>query len=275
VAGGVVLDVSPPRSSRDAHLRLSARANTAREDLPRLLAAERGAVRARDSAILTGSTQPAPARVADWFLREDIIDSVERSVSEFLDSHHREHPLNRGAAAGLVRTAVAAALERARSPGDPDLIDALIERLENNGTLVRDGTAIRLAGHEASLAGRSADVEELLTAIGGENEAKPPTISDLLGRGVKRDVIEAAANQGLVVRVGTDLVFSPRFIERARRVVREAGENGIRVSTFREQLATSRKYAVPLLEWFDQRGFTRRNGDLRFPRSSQVGPGSG
>ena len=30
---------------------------------------------------------------------------------------------------------------------------------------------------------------------------------------------------------------------------------------------TSRKYALPILEWFDQRGITRREGDLRFPRS--------
>jgi selenocysteine-specific elongation factor len=40
------------------------------------------------------------------------------------------------------------------------------------------------------------------------------------------------------------------------------------VSAFREALGTSRKYAVPLLEWFDQQGVTRREGDLRFPRSS-------
>jgi selenocysteine-specific elongation factor len=34
----------------------------------------------------------------------------------------------------------------------------------------------------------------------------------------------------------------------------------------RESLGTSRKYAVPLMEWFDQRGVTRRDGDVRFLR---------
>jgi selenocysteine-specific elongation factor len=63
-------------------------------------------------------------------------------------------------------------------------------------------------------------------------------------------------------------VFTPALIERAGSIVAETDAGGITVSAFREALGTSRKYAVPLLEWFDQRGVTRREGDLRFPRSS-------
>jgi selenocysteine-specific elongation factor len=57
-------------------------------------------------------------------------------------------------------------------------------------------------------------------------------------------------------------------IERAEAIVADARETGITVSAFREALGTSRKFAVPLLGWFDQRGITRREGDLRYPRSS-------
>jgi selenocysteine-specific elongation factor len=38
------------------------------------------------------------------------------------------------------------------------------------------------------------------------------------------------------------------------------------VSQLREALGTSRKYAVPIAEWMDVQGITRRVGDLRFPR---------
>jgi selenocysteine-specific elongation factor len=44
------------------------------------------------------------------------------------------------------------------------------------------------------------------------------------------------------------------------------------VSAFRAALETSRKYALPILEWFDQRGVTRREGDLRYPRSDPSHP---
>ena len=59
----------------------------------------------------------------------------------------------------------------------------------------------------------------------------------------------------------------------AETVVREAGPAGITVSAFREALGTSRKFALPLLEWFDHRGVTRRAGDLRFPAAvPEAGP---
>ena len=112
---------------------------------------------------------------------------------------------------------------------------------------------------------RSAEVDDLLSSIGGDHEPAPPTIAELRGRGIGRDVIEAAARERLVVRVGPDLVFTPSFVERAEAVIRAAA-GGITVSAFREALGTSRKYAVPLLGWFDQRGVTRREGDLRFAR---------
>ncbi len=73
------------------------------------------------------------------------------------------------------------------------------------------------------------------------------------------------------MRVGPDLVFTPALIERAEAIVAAAGSSGITVSAFREALGTSRKYAVPLLEWFDQRGVTRREGDLRYPRVDRSG----
>jgi selenocysteine-specific elongation factor len=62
-------------------------------------------------------------------------------------------------------------------------------------------------------------------------------------------------------------------VERAEAIVSAARDTGITVSAFREALGTSRKYAVPLLGWLDQRGFTRREGDLRFPRSSSPARG--
>ena len=41
----------------------------------------------------------------------------------------------------------------------------------------------------------------------------------------------------------------------------------ITVSDFRQALGTSRKYALPLLEYFDAHGVTRRHGDVRLLRN--------
>ena len=127
-------------------------------------------------------------------------------------------------------------------------------------------STIRAATHRVTLDAASEDVEALLRAVGGEHETSPPTIKELVAEGVRRDVIDAAARAGIVVKIGSELLLSPSLVARAKELVRTAGRDGITVSSFRERLGTSRKYALPLLEWFDQQGVTRRNGDLRFPR---------
>jgi selenocysteine-specific elongation factor len=91
-------------------------------------------------------------------------------------------------------------------------------------------------------------------------------VRELQIAGFPRDVIEAAAREGLVVRITPDLVVTPDLAARSEAIVR-AATGGITVSTFRQILGTSRKYAVPLLEWLDRRGITRRRDDLRFPRT--------
>jgi selenocysteine-specific elongation factor len=63
--------------------------------------------------------------------------------------------------------------------------------------------------------------------------------------------------------VSPEIVLTPEFVRRAEEILRAEAASGITVSTFRERLGTSRKYALPLLEWFDQRGTTLRRGDLR------------
>jgi selenocysteine-specific elongation factor len=40
------------------------------------------------------------------------------------------------------------------------------------------------------------------------------------------------------------------------------------VSALRERLGTSRKYAVPLVEYLDTRGLTVRRGDVRIARGA-------
>ena len=289
VAGGVVLDVAPPsRSGAGALLRLSARASASRAELPSLLASERGAVRARDADQLTGASasdadagsQPErgqlsgqlsgqmSGQMSGWLVRPDVREAADGGLRDAIAAFHRAHPLEEGAGLPEARRAVAEALRRAGAPDDEDLVQALVDAAVDAGGLVRTATTIRLDSHRVELGARSKDLERLLAAVGGEQEATPATVKDLLAAGIGRDVIEAAARSGLIVRASPELVFTPDLVARAEALVRAAGAGGITVSAFREGLGTSRKYAVPLLEWFDQRGLTRREGDVRIPRAA-------
>ncbi len=272
VAGGDVLDAGPPaKAGPDPVHRLAARASASRDDLPSLLVEERGAIKGADVFGLTGSRATGGTAVGEWLVADALRASVEASVVEVLAAYHAEHPLDAGAGLTLARRAVITVLRSARAPTDTALADALLGDLVARGVTTQEATTIRLASHRVTLQERSADVDRLLAAISGGSEATPPTVKELITAGVARDVIDAAAREGLVVRLTSDLVVTPALVSRAEATIRATGEGGITVSALRESLGTSRKYAVPLMEWFDQHGVTRREGDVRFPRERARG----
>ena len=269
VAGGIVLDTEPPvRPGPAPEKRLRAREAAPREELPALLVGERGAIRASDVAALAGGSPSAidgAVRAGAWWVSEDLSRAIEAAVREALEGFHRDHPLLEGADLSGARAAAGDALERAGRPADPGLIDALLDEMVARGLVVRSGVEIKLAGHRVALEDRHDEVDRLVRAV-AEGEPSPPTVGELVAAGVSREIIEAASRTGLLVRISPELVMTGDFVKRAEKILEEGASEGITVSTFRERLGTSRKYAVPLLEYFDQRGLTRRRGDLRFLR---------
>jgi selenocysteine-specific elongation factor len=191
-----------------------------------------------------------------------------------LTAYHAEHPLRVGPDVTAVRGVATVALRAARAPTQGTLVDALLADLDARGVIARTAATVRLVSHRVGLDERDPDVGRLLSEIGGEHEATPPTVRELMAAGISRDVIDAAANEGVVVRIAPDLVVTRGFVARATEAVRSASDAGITVSALREALGTSRKYAVPLAEWLDRQGITRREGDIRFPRDAKA-PGVG
>ena len=264
VAGGLVLDLAPGKAT-GAPGRLEARLAASPSDLPTLIVGERGAILAGDVPRLVGSAADPATMMGDWAVDPALRSSLERSVTTALAAFHAREPLAAGAPIADVRSLVARDLREAGAPTDPGLVGAAIDAMVESGIVERTGGALHLADHRVSLDEHDEDVRSLLAAIDGEHEAAPPTIAELEHAGVSRDVISAAVEAGLAVRVSKELVFTPELVARAEALVR-AAPDGITVSAFREQLGTSRKFALPLLEHLDRTGVSRRDGDLRFPR---------
>jgi selenocysteine-specific elongation factor len=282
VAGGIVLDPAPPpRPGADPAARLAARlavgmaegSTASRVDLVPLLVAERGAVEADEAAMLTGADVAAAGAIDSWLLDGVVRRAAEEAVVGMIAAHHAAHPLEPGAGLEAVRATAADALRRSGAPARPGVVESVLAGLESSGGIRREAGSVRLAEHRVALQDRRGEVDRMLALIGGERETTPPTVRELDADGIPREVIDAAEREGLVVRLSADLIVTPALAERAEVVARSATA-GIPVRAFREALATSRKYAVPMLEWLDRRGVTRREGDLRYPRAKD-GTGAG
>ncbi|HEX5949439.1 MAG TPA: selenocysteine-specific translation elongation factor [Actinomycetota bacterium] len=269
VAGGVVLDVDPPaRAGPAPEGRLRARETADATELPALVVRERGAVRASDLERLAGRPPGAAedvVRCGAWCVAAPLLDAVAERLASDLERFHAEHPLAPGPEAAEVRRTVAEAAARSGAPRDADLANALLGELVDRGRVVREGSALRLPTHRASLAGHEAEVDGLVAAVASA-EPTPPTVRELLATGTRREVLDAAVRAGLLVAVSPEVVLTPAFVDRALSEVRAAGEAGLTVSALRERLGTSRRYAVPLVEHLDERRLTRRVGDVRVAR---------
>lgn len=265
VGGGAVLDVAPVGVfGKERSLAYLARiADAERADLPAIVVGHRGAIRADDLRLMLGAEAPADLVAGGWCVDPDVRAAAARDLTGMLDGYHEARPLEDGAPLAHARSVVAAALDRAGAPMDADLVDALLDGTEG---VVRTATTVRLARHRVALDDRTDEVDRLLTAISGDHEAMPPSVEELVSAGIDRDVLEAASRAGLVALITNELVVAPTLVDRALALIRDRAETGTTVSELREHLGTSRKYAVPLVEWMDREGLTRRRGDLRFPR---------
>ncbi len=147
---------------------------------------------------------------------------MEASVVGALATYHAEHPLEVGAGLTSRRSAVIGVLRAARAPTDAALVDALLADLSDRGVTARDTTTVRLMSHRVALEERSADVERLLVGDLRRTRSDPAHRQGARRGGVARDVIDAAAREGLVVRISPDLVMTTGVVARAEATIRAA-----------------------------------------------------
>jgi selenocysteine-specific elongation factor len=267
VGGGVALDAAPPRAATPRHVAFLARraATDDRDERARIAIEEAGAIRTAELELQMGAN-PGSAMTDGWLVADDLAERVATSLTASLDTFHRERPLEEGAPLDAARRTV---LDEVRAYGarvDPGLADAMLDQLDRDGVIARAATTVRLASHAVSLGAHETELDELIAAISGEREATPPTVKQLGEVGFDPALIAAAGRAGRLVRIAPDLVLTSEMLERAIAVAHEHASEGMTVSALREALGTSRKYAVPLAEYLDATGVTKRVGDLRFPR---------
>jgi selenocysteine-specific elongation factor len=152
----------------------------------------------------------------------------------------------------------------------PTLLDAVFQHLLTKGDLVKIGHQIGPADAQVKLtknqqATRAKLLEEI--AAGG---LMPPTTKELAASVAQKieqiePLLHVGVEDGLLAKVADDLYFSSEAMERARVLCEaELGKLGqATMAQLRDAWSVSRKFSVPLCEFFDANGLTIRNGDLR------------
>ena len=86
------------------------------------------------------------------------------------------------------------------------------------------------------------------------------------------EIIRLLEREGSVVRITTDMYFLAGSIDELRATLRSflAQKGEMTAASFRDLIGSSRKYTIPLLEFFDRDGLTIRIGDVRRLKSPRA-----
>jgi selenocysteine-specific elongation factor len=115
-------------------------------------------------------------------------------------------------------------------------------------------------------------VDDLLAAF-RRQPFTPPSVAESTAT-AGPDIISALLYQGALVRLNEDVLLSMEaYEEMTSRIVAFIQQHGsMTVAQVRDEFNTSRKYALAMMEHLDERKVTRRVGDERILRSTDLGP---
>ena len=264
IGGGVVLDPLPPRRASwpsglddgapEARLiALIARRPRGVEirELPLLLGLPDGECRQlldglRDFSV-TGSTVIAKATTAT--LRAD----AARLVLAF----HQAHPAERGLSLETLRRGLR---------GRAEVIGSILSGMARRGELLIADGIVANPGFVPSLAGGEALLDRIVVIL-EEAGLTPPTVAELeqdTGMTGVLGALRFGAKDGRVIAVESNRYFSPANINQFLAILREIGALvPLTPPVIRDRTGLSRKFLIPLLEYADRVGVTRRVGDAR------------
>ena len=187
--------------------------------------------------------------------------AVRAALLAAVPAFHEGHPL----AEGMEREE----LRRAASPAAPALVDAVLRELLDDGALTGIGSVVAHPGFRPRFNPAQEAVADELAGILAEAGLAAPRLSELPEPlrsfpGVAA-VAQHLAGAGRLVALAHDHFADAAAVHRAISDLRAQfiDQPTLTTADLKQVLTVTRKYLIPLLEYFDRTGVTRRVGEER------------
>jgi len=198
-----------------------------------------------------------------YVLHTKYLSDVQSKLLEILESYHKKNPLKAGMSKEELRSRLFEGIK-------PRLADSLFSYYEAAGKIKVENQYVSQKDFVVRFNKLQASIRDYILAKYEENKFNPPKLSELVeaakfDRNQAQAVYNALIEMNKLVKVDEDIAFSAEAyseaVERLRNYIKENGS--IQLGQFRDLLGTSRKYAMALLDYFDQNKITKRVGDNR------------
>jgi len=196
-----------------------------------------------------------------------VLEKLTSAMETILARYHEENPLKSGLAKEELRSQL-------RPPVDGKLFAYALNLLSKQGKIVQEEAEVRLSGHEVTLQVDEQAMQEELGTLYREAGLRPPNLKDVLARFAEfpeaqiRQVLDLLLQKGEIIKVNEALYFHASAIEELKEqlvaFIRREGD--IDAPRFKEMTGLTRKFSIPLLEYFDKIKLTIRIDDKRVLR---------
>lgn len=191
------------------------------------------------------------------------LQTINDKIVATLSRYHSQYPLRAGYPREDIRSRFFKSL-------NPKMFTFIVKKLEDQGTISSHSNHLSLAGFQPAPGERQTEAIHRIEAIMEEGRFVPPSLEELrqeanLGETEFTEVINYLVDGGVLVKVTQEIYFSRRSIEEGRQLLNAYfdREKELSLATARDIFNTTRKYALPLVEYYDRIRFTHRVGDLR------------
>lgn len=230
-----------------------------------------------DLVKMTGSTEAAvlaemeqlelDGRVADLrnhnYISHSGIEQIREGITAWLQKHHRRYPLRNGYPREDLRSRF--------YPGiSARLFNLIVKHLEEQQMLVSVQNNLALPEHQPRPGPQEQiTIDHIMEAL-EKDFYSPPSLSELkenlkVSDDTINEVIAYLSEKGQVQKISQEMIFSAQALHRGKELLEGyfKGQTELTLATARDLFKTSRKYALPLLEYYDRIRFTRRVKDIR------------
>jgi selenocysteine-specific elongation factor len=161
---------------------------------------------------------------------------------------------------------------------DKTALDGLVSRMTAEGRLVENNRRLAAPEHRAMFQAEDAQYAEVVESLFRRQAFKPPGADKLADEtGATAEIIskilKILIEHDRLVQVAEGLLFHREAVDRGREILVEFFQKEERLESvkFKYLLDTTRKYALPLLDYFDRVGVTRRMGNTRYLKTPPGG----
>ena len=220
-------------------------------------------------AIFGNIEKKAILEAENFFIARTPFENLKTKTLAEIENHHRREPLSRGILRETLREKIFAHLA-------PEIFKATIQSLEKENKIASEKDIVRHVSHSLELSDEEKALRERLRKIYRTAKLEAPKLEDALveaangtklNRATARKIFQLLLNSGEIVKVTDEFYFAKEAMDELIKNLKDfAGKTPDRlidVAAFKDLAGVSRKYAIPLLEYFDRERVTRRAGDKR------------